>query len=163
MTILLPHFAGMTSIMRLPKRWNSLSVCNKLTNHPFLLVLIFLWPIWYHGNWGTNQDPKVCLRKPRAQFSCLPSRSFDFDLFLHASKYSWLIMISFWKSFSFKQEAKKKEIFMKVQMESSKVVQIERKTDIKHRHRGGYTANKTLWIIWKYEDTSTSKFSYWKE
>ena len=30
-----------------------------------------VWPIWYHGNWGTIQDPKLRIRNPKAQFSCL--------------------------------------------------------------------------------------------
>jgi hypothetical protein len=51
-------FSGITSILRLPKSWNSLNVCNRLTNHPFLLFLTLLWPFGYHGQWGTNQDSK---------------------------------------------------------------------------------------------------------
>ena len=64
-------FSGMTSILSLRKRWNSLNVCNKLRiNHTIFFLMLF-WPIWYLHNWGTNQDPKLRLRNQRGQFSCL--------------------------------------------------------------------------------------------
>ena len=93
-------------MLRLPKIWNSLNVCNKLINHPFLLFLTLVWPIWYHGNWGNNQDSKLCLRNERVQFSFLISMK-DKERYFQNSKIINQVLI-FWLLYDGKKDKFKK-------------------------------------------------------
>ena len=52
-----------------------------------LLYLTLVWPIWFHSNWGTNQDIKGHLWNPRTQFSCLSVEVFSSQFLL----YIWFI------------------------------------------------------------------------
>jgi hypothetical protein len=63
MMLSLPHFLGWPQFCCCPEA----KIASMSAKHPLLLFLMLVWPIWYHGNWGTNQYKKIVPLEPKGK------------------------------------------------------------------------------------------------